>query len=217
MSAPHFTVVDEMDREHSARRVPDGAVPREAALLPFRYDSWHGRFEWEPRHIVRVGDVPPPIDPFDELAAMSDAWSEHNVRVLTLASFDDPLMAARLSRTHVLVALHSLSVVGTVGLCPSVPLPPLADLAAHVPWAEAFGAPLLPLDALLHAHRLGGAVGSANACFGSALRRCALIARLLELRATAGPREGSSAFEHWLFAYVGTTGVLIEGACDEEH
>ena len=197
--------------------VSDGAVPREAALLPFRYDPWHGRFEWEPRHIVRAGDVPGPPDPFAELGAMRDAWSEHDVRVLTLASFDDPLLAARLSRTHVIVALHRLSVGITVGLCPSVPLPPLVDLNAQVPWKD-FGAPLLPLDPFLHAQGLDGAVGSADACFGSALRQCALIARLLELRAIAGSdREGCSVFEHWLFAYAGTAGLSIEGACDEEH
>ena len=91
--------------------------------------------------------------------------------------FDDPLLAARLSRTHVIVALHRLSVGITVGLCPSVPLPPLVDLNAQVPW-EDFGAPLLPLDPFLHAQGLDGAVGSADACFGSALRQvrphCAL-------------------------------------------
>ena len=129
--------------------VPDGPVPRQAALLPFRYDSWHGRLEWEPRHIVLVGDIPPPIDLFAELAAMSDAWTKENVRVLTLASFDDPLIAARLSRTHVLVVLHKLSAVVTVALCPLVPLPPRIDLDGQVPWTDAFGAPLLPLEAFL--------------------------------------------------------------------
>ena len=114
-------------------------------------------------------------------------------KVVTLASFDDPLLVARLSRTHVIVALHRLSVGITVGLCPSVPLPPLVDLNAQVPW-EDFGAPLLPLDPFLHAQGLDGAVGSAEACFGSpiatrmrsvprsvAISACA--ARLLGLRA----------------------------------
>ena len=190
--------------------VPDGAVPREAAMLPFRYDSWHGRFEWEPRHIVHAGDVPGPPDPFAELGAMRDAWSEHHVRVLTMASFDDPLLAARLSRTHVVVALHRLSVVDTIGLCSSVPLPPLVDLAAQVPWADAFGAPLLPLEPFLHAHGLDGAVGCADACLGSALRQCALLARLLELRATAGSRDGCTAFEHFLFGYAETAALSIQ-------
>ena len=195
--------------------VPDGPVPRQAALLPFRYDSWHGRLEWEPRHIVLVGDIPPPIDLFAELAAMSDAWTKENVRVLTLASFDDPLIAARLSRTHVLVVLHKLSAVVTVALCPLVPLPPRIDLDGQVPWTDAFGAPLLPLEAFLHAHDLAGAVGSADDCFGSALRQCALIARLLELRASAGPHEGCSVFEHWLFAYAGIASLSNEDASDE--
>ena len=194
--------------------VSDGAVPREAALLPFRYDPWHGRFEWEPRHIVRAGDVPGPIDPFAELGAMRDAWSEHDVRVLTLASFDDALLAARMERSHVVVALHRRSVVVTTLLCPSVPLPALVDLAAQVPWADAFGAPLLPLEAFIRAHRLDGAVGSADACFGSALRQCALLARLLELRATAGPRDGCTAFEHFLFGNAQSAGPSIQEPSD---
>ena len=159
---------------------------------------------------MHAGDVPGPPDPFAELGAMRDAWSGHSVRVLTMASFDDPLLAARLSRTHVVVALHRLSVVDTIGLCSSVPLPPLVDLAAQVPWADAFGAPLLPLEAFLHAHGFDGAVGCADACFGSALRQCALIARLLELRATAGSRDGCTAFEHFLFGYAETAALSIQ-------
>ena len=194
--------------------VVEDETPREVALLAFRYDPWHGRFEWEPRHIVHAGDVAEPLDPFAELGAMGDAWSGRDVRVLALASFDDALPAARMERSHVVVALHRPSVVATTRLCPSVPLPGLIDLAAQVPWADAFGAPLLPLEAFLHAHDLGGAVGSADACFGSALRQCALIARLLELRASAGPHEGCTAFEHFLFGNAQSAGPSIQEPCD---
>ena len=79
-----------------------------------------------------------------------------------------------------------------------------------MPWADAFGAPLLPLEAFLHAHGLDGAVGCADACLGSALRQCALLARLLELRASAGPRDGCTAFEHFLFGYAETAGLSIQ-------
>ena len=194
--------------------VVEDDTPREVALLAFSYDPWAARFEWEPGHIVHAGDVPEPIDPFAELGAMRDAWSEHDVRVLTLASFDDALLAARMERSHVVVALHRRSVVATTLLCPSVPLPALVDLAADVPWSAGFGAPLLPLEAFIRAHRLDGAVGSADACFGSALRQCALLARLLELRATAGPHDGCTAFEHFLFANAQSAGPSIQEPSD---
>ena len=197
--------------------VAEGATPREVALLAFSYDPWAARFEWEPGHIVHAGDVPEPIDPFAELGAMRDAWSEHDVRVLTLASFDDPLLAARISRNHVVVALDRLCVVVTARLCPSLPLPPLVDLNAQVPWVDAFGAPLLPLDEFLRVQGLDGVLGPADACLGSALRQCAVVARLLELPAPAGPRDGCTVFEHFLFGYAASAGVSIRDSSDEAH
>ena len=102
------------------------------------------------------------------------------------------------------------------GLCPSVPLPALIDLAAQVPWADAFGAPLLPLDAFLHAHDLGGAP---NASGRRLLRLGASPVRpssprLLELRASAGPHEGCTAFEHFLFENSQSAGPSIPEPCD---
>ena len=131
-----------------------------------------------------------------------------------MASFHDALLAARMERSHVVIALHRRSVAVTTLLCPSAPPPGLVDLAAQVPWSAGFGAPLLPLEAFLHAHGLDGAVGSADACFGSALRQCALLARLLELRASAGPRDGCTAFEHFLFGNAQTAGPSIQEPCD---
>ena len=191
--------------------VSRGAQPREAALLSFQFDPWTGGFEWGSHHIVHAGDVPEPIDPFVELGAMRTMWSGHSVRVLTLESFADPLLAARISANHVVVALDHSSIVSAVRLCPAPALPVLFDLHAQVPWAAAFGAPLLPLAGFLRAHGLRGATGSADACRASALRQCALIARVLELRATAGPYEGCSALEHFLFEYAEAAGAVDSG------
>ena len=50
---------------------------------------------------------------------------------------------------------------------------------------------------------IDGAVGTRDACRGSALRQCALLARLLTLRATEGVDVGRPAFELFLRAHAG--------------
>ena len=183
--------------------VLEGASAREVALLPFEFVVRHARIEWEPRHIVRAGAALEPVDPWVELGAMHDAWAGHYLRIVNLASFADPLLSVRLSSSDLVIALDRLCVAVTAHLCPSVTLPPPANLSADVPWSAAFDAPLLPLDVFLRAHALDGAVGTRDACRGSALRQCALLARLLALRATEGVDVGRTAFELLLRAHAG--------------
>ena len=115
---------------------------------------------------MRAAAVLAPLDPFVELGAMRDVWSRHAVRVLTLASLDDALLAARITLSHLVVGLHRPSVVVTTGLCRSVPLPLFVDLAGEVPpWADAFGAPLMPLDDFLRAQGLDGVLRSGRRVF----------------------------------------------------
>ena len=86
-------------------------------------------------------------------------------------------------------------------LCPSAKPPALVNLAAELPWRQAYGADLVPLAPFLRAHALDVDVGLAEAFRGSARRQCALIARLLALRATSGRDVGRTAFELLLLTH----------------
>ena len=194
--------------------VLEGASLCEVALLPFQFVARWGCIEWEPRHIVRVGDRLTRLDPWVELGAMRDAWAEHYLRILTLVSFSDPLLSVRLSTSELVVGLDRacLEVIGHS--ISSLTQRPLADLPADVPWRDAFGVPLLPLHAFLRAHGLDGAVGTGAACAGSALPQCALVARLFELRATAATDGGCTAFELLLQSHAGRFEPSLPGDSD---
>ena len=132
---------------------------------------------------------------------MADAWSDQHVRVLCLPWFTDPLLRAALTGRKFVIGLDETPLRFVRSLCPSAVPPALVSLSAEIPWQEAFGLPLLPLESFLRAHGLDGVVGSADACRGSALRQCALIARLLELRATTGRDVGRTVFDLLLLAH----------------
>ena len=199
-----------VERDHSAPvlhgtvfgAVVAETVVREVALLPFQYDAWYARFEWEPGDIVRAGEVLEPLDPLGELAAVRPAWAGPCERVLLLDSLADPLLGTRTVRSHLVVALDGVSAAAAAELNPTLRRPPLVDLGAAVPWAETFGA---PFEELVRAHGRGVDGGSV-----SALRQCAIAARLLELPAPAGRHEGATALEHVLF------GISVPGAGTSE-
>ena len=186
--------------------VSDGPSVWSAGVLPWRYDPWDGHFEWQVQHVLRAGSVSPYVDPTQELRAMRGDFDPADLRVLMLPSCDDPLLSARLARAHLLIVLHdgdealAGSLLRPARLPPSVaPIPPplVVALARKVPWADSFGAPLLPLPEFLRAQRLPELAESAATCEASALRKCALAARLLGL--PVGPEsDGSTVFEQWL-------------------
>ena len=173
----------------------------EVALLPFLFVVPPARIVWEPRYIVRAGSASHPVDPWVELRAMRDEWKDCNVRALCIPASTNPLVCEGLVDRALVIGLDEASVRVASDLCPSAKPPALVDLAAELPWRQAYGADLVPLAPFLRAHALDVDVGLAGAFRGSALRQCALIARLFALRATSGPDTGRTAFELLLLAH----------------
>ena len=169
--------------------------------MPFLFVVPPARVVWEMRYIVRAGLSPHPVDPWVELDAMRCDWSKSNVRVLCVPSSANPLLCGGLTDRDLVIALDAVSVRVASHLCPNLRPPALVNVAAELPWRQAYGADLLPLAAFLRAHALDVDVGLAEAFHGSALRQCALVARLLALRATTGPNTGRTAFELLLVAH----------------
>lgn len=185
---------------------------RELALVPFlfvvgRSSPGPSPIIWDPSFILRAGPAVDPVDPWVELGAMAEAWSDHFVRVVHIPFFTDPLLRAGLVGRDLVIGLDSTSARAVATLVPNVRWPALVGLSSEVPWEEFFGGfPLLPLGPFFLAHALEGVVGTADACRGSALRQIALIARLLALRPAGRDRGtgrdcGHSAFELLLSAH----------------
>ena len=173
----------------------------EVALLPFLFVVPSARIVWGPRYIVRAGSASHPIDPWVELRAMRDEWKDCNVRALCIPESTTPLVCERLVDRALVICLDAPAVRVASDLCPSAKPPALVNFAAELPWREAYGADLVPLAPFLRAHALDVDVDLAEAFRGSALRQCALIARLLALRATSGRDVGRTAFELLLLTH----------------
>ena len=188
---------------------------REVALLPFLFVVPSRCLVWETRYIVRAGISPHPVDPWVELDAMRRDWSESNVRVLCVPSSENPLLRGGLTDRDLVIGLDEAAVRVAVDLCPPLRPPALVDLGAELPWRQAYGTPLRPLAPFLRAHALDVDVGLAEAFRGSALRQCALIARLLALRATTGPGTGRSVFELLLLTRAARFAESLQESCDE--
>ena len=167
----------------------------ELAFLPFLFVVPSGRIVWEPRHIVRAGQVIDPVNPWVDLDAMAEAWREHYVRVLCVPWFTDPLLRGGLAGRDFVIGLDRtpLRVVGD--LVPDARWPALVSLSAEIPWQDGFGLPLLPLESFLRVHAPDLDLGPADARCGSSLRQCAIVARVLSLPATRGRDAGRTTFE----------------------
>ena len=181
----------------------EGRSVRAVALLPFRYVAELLRIAWEPRHLVLAGAGLAPVDPWAELGAMRDAWTEHRLHLASVPSPDDALVSGRLAGCDMVVGMDVPCVLAARALCPTLTARALVPLCAEVPWLDAYGAALLPLDRFPHARDLDAGVGSAGACRDSPLRQCALAARLLSLRATTGGHAGRTAWELLLLGRAG--------------
>ena len=183
----------------------------EVGLLPFLFVVPPARLVWEPRYLLRAGSASHPVDPWVELAAMREEWKDCNVRTLCIPAPTNPLVCEGLVDRDLVIALDAPAARVASDLCPSAKPPALVNLRAELPWRQAYGTDLLPLAQFLRAHALDVDVGLAEAFRGSALRQCALIARLLALRATTGPDTGRSVFELFLVAHAARFEVSFRG------
>ena len=173
----------------------------EVALLPFVFVVANRRLVWEPRFIVRAGFSLPPVDPWVEIAPMHRGWKEHAVRVLCVPTLCDPRIVGGLAGAELVIGLDAAAVGFTGRLCADAQPPSLVDLGLEVACPEAYGAPLFPLPAFLATHLPGVEAVSPGTRRPSALRQCALLARLLGLPATTGRDAGLTAFELLLRAH----------------
>ena len=180
--------------------VVDGSRILEAAVVPFQYDPAYLRFDYEPGDVLRAGAVSASADP---LASMRPAWVGRRERVLHLASVTDPLLALRVVRNHLVIALDGEAAGAVSELCPTLLRPPLVDLGAEIPW-DSFGG---SLDHLVRPSPSGDGVR-----FVSALHQCAVVARLLELPALTGERVGASVFDHVLLDVVVPAALALREA-----
>ena len=166
--------------------VEGDAGAREAAVLPFQFTARLGRLQWEPRHVVWAGDAPPLVDHRVALGAIRGAWDGRYERVLSLGSFDDPLLEARLSGYALVVTLDLETVLYLHALCPSVVAPPSVAISAVLPWRAEF-------DACVVECGFDPEVGREGVRRVAALRQAAFVARLLGLRAGAGRDAGRTS------------------------
>ena len=187
----------------------------EVALLPFLFVVPLARIVWEPRYIVRAGSASHPVDPWVELGAMREEWRDCNVRTLCIPASTNPLVCEGIVDRALVICLDAPAVRVASDLCPSAKPPALVNLGAELPWRQAYGNPLLPLAPFLRAHAPDVDVGLAEAFRGSALRQCALVARLLALPATTGPDSGRTVFELLLLAHAARFEESFREDCDE--
>ena len=182
--------------------------PCEAVLLPFRFNSRDGRVLWSPAEVLWVGSGELPGHPWSQLGAIRPAWAaaECYERLLTLGTFDDPLLQSRLSSYDLMVALDCETAGFARQIWPSVLASPVVALTVAVPWSEAFGASLFPIDAFVGCvfeHEFGAEVGRELILRKSAFRQAAFVARALSLRPSQTRAAGPSAFALLLDAQAG--------------
>ena len=187
--------------------------PCEAVLLPFRFNSRDGRVLWSPAEVLWVGSGELPGHPWSQLGAIRPVWAaaECYERLLTLGTFEDPLLQSRLSSYDLMVALDCETAGFARQIWPSVLASPVVALTAAVPWSEAFGAPLFPIDAFAafcgFPDALGAETGREPARV-SALRQAAFVARVLMLRSLEPRANSRSAFQLLLDAQAFRFGVV---------
>ncbi|MDD9982375.1 MAG: hypothetical protein OXU81_13635 [Gammaproteobacteria bacterium] len=173
-------------------------APSEATILPFRYNSRDGRVLWSPAELIWAGTGEVPAHPWSQLGAIRPVWAaaECYERFLALPTLEDPYLQSQLSSHDLLISLDCATAAVARQICPSSAV---VALTAAVPWSEAFGASLFPIDVFVAScgldHALGREVGREPALRTSALRQAAFVARLLVLRSSEPHTAGRTAFE----------------------
>ena len=186
--------------------IAEGDDPCEVVLLPFRFNASDGRLVWAPADLLWAGSGALPDHPWSQLGAIRPAWAaaECYERLLTLGTFDDPLLQSRLSSYDLMVALDCETAGFARQIWPSVLASPVVALTVAVPWSEAFGASLFPIDAFVACvfeHAFGAEVG--RELRQSPFRQAAFVARALTLRPSETRAAGPSAFALLLDAQAG--------------
>ena len=146
----------------------------ELAVLPFVFTSPSGPLAWEARYATRVVAAgTASVDPCTELRAMQPALRLHQIRLLTVGSPEDPLLARHFAGCELLVGADTPALDRVVALCPA-----FAD-AARAPIAPTFeceyGAPVASLGDVVASYCLDLPEPAP-----SALRLCAWIGVFLD-------------------------------------
>ena len=121
----------------------------ELALVPFRFvvpDAAPARLVWEARFITRAGPYQDPLGVRHEFEPMSELLAGHQVRVTRHAAFTDASVLRLLEGLHLLVGLDDAALDALVTVCRVPENLALAGLVNEVPWADAFGRALRPLE-----------------------------------------------------------------------
>ena len=131
---------------------------------------------WEARLLMRAGSRLDPVDVWHELAPIEAALQGHQVLLAELHSLAAPSVAERLGHIDLVMALDCETLGAVADLRPMSPGATFVNLRDGVPWTEAFGRHLRPLDTWSLRGRAGG----------STLHACALIAYVLLARGRIG-------------------------------
>ena len=188
--------------------IAEGDDPCEVVLLPFRFNASDARLVWAPADLLWAGSGALPGHPWNQLGAIRPAWAaaECYERLLTLGTFEDPLLQSRLSSYDLMVALDCETAGFARQIWPSLLASPVVALTVAVPWSEAFGASLFPIDAFVGCafeHEFGAEVGREPVLRQSPFRQAAFVARALTLRPSQTRAAGPSAFALLLDAQAG--------------
>ena len=189
--------------------IAEGDDPCEVVLLPFRFNASDGRLVWAPADLLWAGSGALPGHPWDQLGAIRPVWAASACyeRLLTLGTFEDPLLQSRLSSYDLMVALDCETAGFARQIWPSVLASPVVALTAAVPWSAAFGSPLFPIDSFVASigfgEEFGAEVGRERLLRESVFAQAAFVARALTLRPSETRAAGRSAFALLLDAQAG--------------
>ena len=155
----------------------DGSALVELCVFPFiLVEAPVPEIAWEARLLLRAGSRLDPVDVWDELSPIEAVLQGHQVLLAEFHSLAAPGVAERLGHIDLVVALDCETLGAIVDLGPMLPGATFVNLRDEVPWTEAFGRHLRPLDTWSLRGRAGGSI----------LHACALIAYVLLSRGRIG-------------------------------
>ena len=198
--------------------IAEGDDPCEVVLLPFRFNASDARLVWAPADLLWAGSGALPGHPWDQLGAIRPVWavSACYERLLTLGTFEDPLLQSRLSSYDLMVALDCETAGFARQIWPSVLASPVVALTAAVPWSAAFGSPLFPIDSFVASigfgEEFGAEVARAPLLRESVFAQAAFVSRALTLRPSETRAAGRSAFALLLDAQAGAFRTFADPA-----
>ena len=154
-----------------------GSALAEVCLFPFVLAAAPvPRIAWEARWLAWACSRYPPADAWEDLAPMETALANHQVRLTAFQSLEAPGLGERPGNVELLVGLDGPSLDAVSAACPVPPWVSFLSLCDGMPWIEAFGRELRPLETWSKS-------GKEN---GSALHMCALMAYVMLSRGRSG-------------------------------